>query len=290
VGGDITAGLLCTEIPKNHDEVFLFLDIGTNGEIVLGNADWMVACACSAGPAFEGSGIKCGTRATFGAIEYLEISEDAREVRYDVIGETKPAGICGSGLICLLGELLVRGVVDQSGHFNTEIDTDRIVPHGSSRAFVLEWGKNTESGEDLVITEPDIENLMRTKAAIYGACALILANVGLGWDAISRIYIAGGFGRYIQIEDAVMIGLLPDLPYDRFTYIGNSALTGAYTALLSREHRQLLGEIANKMTYIDLSSDPHYMDAYVSALFLPHTDLAQFPSVANRLTNLKSTI
>lgn len=289
VGGDITSGLLCTEIPKNHDEVFLFLDIGTNGEIVLGNADWMVACACSAGPAFEGSGIKCGMRATTGAIEYIEISDDKREVRYDVIGETKPAGICGSGLICLLGELLVRGVIDQSGRFNINLDTDRIITQGSNKAFVIEWAENTESGENLVITEPDMENLMRTKAAIYGACSLILTNVGIEWNAISRIYIAGGFGRYIQIEDAVLIGLLPDLPYDRFTYIGNSSLTGAYIALLSRDHRQLLNEIAGMMTYIDLSSDSHYMDAYISALFLPHTDMSQFPSVAKRLTDLKST-
>ena len=287
VGGDITAGLLCTDIPINSDEVFLFLDIGTNGEIVLGNADWMVACACSAGPAFEGSGIKCGMRATAGAIEYIEISDDASQVTYDVIADGKPVGICGSGLICLLGEMLVRGVIDQMGHFNIELKTDRIVQVESTRAFVIEWGKNTSDGRDLIITEPDIENLIRTKAAIYAACSLILANVGLEWDAISRIYIAGGFGRYIQVEDAILIGLLPDLPYEKFTYIGNSALTGAYIALLSSEHRRKLTEIAAKMTYIDLSSDPHYMDSYLGAMFLPHTDMQQFPTVAKRLTEAK---
>jgi uncharacterized 2Fe-2S/4Fe-4S cluster protein (DUF4445 family) len=290
VGGDITAGLLCTELSKNSDEVFLYLDIGTNGEIVLGNADWMVACACSAGPAFEGSGIKCGMRATAGAIEYIEISDGAADVRYDVIGHSQPVGICGSGLICLLGELLVHGVIDQSGRFNTDLKTDRLIKQGSASAFVLEWADKTSEGVDLVITEPDIENLMRTKAAIYAACSLILKNVGLDWDAISRIYIAGGFGRYIQVEDAILIGLLPDLPYDRFTYIGNSALTGAYIALLSREHRQLLSAIAAKMTYIDLSSDPRYMDSYMSALFLPHTDMGQFPSVAKRIRNPQSTV
>jgi uncharacterized 2Fe-2S/4Fe-4S cluster protein (DUF4445 family) len=283
VGGDITSGLLCTELISNHDEVFLFLDIGTNGEIVLGNADWMVACACSAGPAFEGSGIGCGMRAAQGAIEYAEISGDGTSVSYDVIGDGKPAGICGSGLICLLGELFIRGIVDQSGHFNMELETDRLVELENGRAFVVEWGVNAQDGRDLVITEADIENLMRTKAAIYAACSLILGNVGLDWSAVSRVYIAGGFGRYLQVEDAVLIGLLPDLPYQRFTYIGNSSLTGAYIALLSQERRRELASLAGRMTYIDLSSDPGYMDSYLGAMFLPHTDMGQFSSVAARL-------
>ena len=286
VGGDITAGLLCTELSVNSEEVFLFLDIGTNGEIVLGNNDWTVACACSAGPAFEGSGIKCGMRATQGAIEYIEISDDGLYVNYDVIGGSKPSGICGSGLICLLGEMLVRGIIDQSGRLNTDIDTPRMVKIDNARAFVIDWDLN--GVPDLVITEPDIENLMRTKAAIYAACSLIMSNVGLDWDAISRVFIAGGFGRYLQVEDAVMIGLLPDLPYDKFTYIGNSALTGAYIALLSREHRQKLSEIAGKMTYIDLSSDPNYMDSYLGALFLPHTDMQRFPSVMEKMRGVVS--
>ena len=272
VGGDITAGLLSTELPVRRDEVFLFLDIGTNGEIVIGNADWMVACACSAGPAFEGSGIRAGMRAAEGAIEHIEIGEGGLAVRYKVIGGGKPAGICGSGLICLCGELFRRGIIDRSGRF-----------HNESRAFVVETGDRTASGEDLVITEPDLENLIRTKAAIYAACSLILENVGLDWDAIGRVYIAGGFGRYIQVAEAVLIGMLPDLPHRRFSYIGNAALTGAYIALLSREHRRRLAEIAGRITYVDLSSDPRYMDNYVRALFLPHTDLERFPTVAGML-------
>lgn len=273
VGGDITAGLLSTDLPTNHDDVFLFLDIGTNGEIVVGNADWMVGCACSAGPAFEGSGITCGMRATDGAIEHIEVGDS---VRYRVIGGGKPAGICGSGLICLAGELFRRGIIDRSGRF-----------HNASRAFIVETGARAATGADLVITEADLENLIRTKAAIYAACALILEKVGLNWDAISRVYIAGGFGRYIQVADAVLIGMLPDLPHRRFSYIGNSALTGAYIALLSREHRRRLAAIASRMTYVDLSSDPRYMDSYVKAMFLPHTDLEQFPSVAEVLRKQK---
>lgn len=280
VGGDITAGLLCTDISTNSDDVFLFLDIGTNGEIVLGNADWMVSCACSAGPAFEGSGIKCGMRAAEGAIEYVKISDDLNRVDCDVIGGVKPAGICGSGLICLLGELFIRGIIDQMGHFNTDLKIDHLVCSDGKPVFVIERAENTADGQDLVITESDIENLMRTKAAIYAACSLILDNVGLDFSVISRVYIAGGFGRYIQVEDAILIGMLPDLPYEKFTYIGNSSLTGSYIALLSGEHRERLSEIAAKMTYIDLSSDNHYMDAYLGALFLPHTDMDKFPSVS----------
>jgi len=275
VGGDITAGLLCTELATNREDVFLFLDIGTNGEIVIGNAEWRVACACSAGPAFEGSGIRCGVRATEGAIEHVEIAPGGA-LRYRVVGGGKPAGICGSGLICLLGEMLKRGIVDQAGRLQS----------GDGRGFLVESADRTAAGEDLVITAADLENLVRTKAAIYAACARILDNVGLDWGALARVYIAGGFGRYIQIADAVRIGMLPDLPHEKFRYIGNSALTGAYMALLSREHRDRLAGIAARMTYVDLSSDPRYMDSYVQAMFLPHTDLSLFPTVARELAEI----
>ncbi len=288
VGGDITSGLLCTDIYINSEDVFMFLDIGTNGEIVLGNASWMVTCACSVGPAFEGSGIKCGMRAMEGAIEYVTIGSDGSELQYDVVGGGKPSGICGSGLISLLGEMLLRGVIDQAGRFNTEMSTGRWSTDSDIAGYIIEFGTNTVNGQDLVITEPDIANLLRTKAAIYAACSLLISSVGIGWDSLSCVYIAGGFGRYIEIDDAILIGLLPDLPYDTFKYIGNSSLTGAYIALLSRKHRQKLSELAAGMTYIDLSSDTRYMDSYLGAMFLPHTDLAQFPTVANRLAQAKS--
>jgi uncharacterized 2Fe-2S/4Fe-4S cluster protein (DUF4445 family) len=280
VGGDITSGLLCTDLPINSQDVFLFMDIGTNGEIVIGNADWMVGCACSAGPAFEGSGIKCGMRAAEGALERVAIGDDRETVKYSVIGGGKPAGICGSGLISLLGELFRQEIVDRSGRFFQSPGEGRIVQHEGRRAFLLADGEQALYGKDLLITEADLENLIRTKAAIYAACSLVLENVGLTWDSIARVYIAGGFGRYIRIADAVFIGMLPDLPLERFRYIGNSSLTGAYIALLSREHRRRLAEIAARITYLDLSSNPQYMDSYIKALFLPHTDLRQFPTVA----------
>ena len=285
VGGDITSGLLCTDLPRNNQDVFLFMDIGTNGEIVIGNADWMVGCACSAGPAFEGAGIKCGMRAADGAIERVSIAEDQETIEYSVIGGGEPAGICGSGLISLLGELFRRQIVDRSGRFFDSPGIGRVVQQDNRRAFLLAHSSQTRTGSDLLITEADLENLIRTKAAIYAACSLVLENVGLSWDAIARVYIAGGFGRYIRIADAITIGMLPDLPLERFSYIGNSSLTGAYMALLSREHRRRLAEIASRITYIDLSSNPRYMDSYIKALFLPHTDLGQFPTVAATFEN-----
>jgi uncharacterized 2Fe-2S/4Fe-4S cluster protein (DUF4445 family) len=271
VGGDITAGLLCTPLTSNHDDVFWFLDIGTNGEIVVGNADWLVGCACSAGPAFEGAGIQCGMRATPGAIERVRIA--GGKLDYEVIGGGKPAGVCGSGLICLLGELFLAEIIDAAGHFHPD----------AGRSFVIETAANTAAGVDLVITESDIENLIRTKAAIYAACLLVLENVGLDWDAVERVYVAGGFGRNLRIADAVSIGMLPDLAHGKFSYIGNASLTGARMALLSRETRQKLTETAARMTYVDLSSDPRYMDRYVQAMFLPHTDVERFPSVAAKM-------
>jgi uncharacterized 2Fe-2S/4Fe-4S cluster protein (DUF4445 family) len=227
-------------------------------------------------------------RAAPGAIQHLTISPDLRQVEYEVIGGGRPAGVCGSGLICLLGELFLRGLVDPAGHLQPECGTDRLVETGQGRGFRLEVGARTASGEDLLLTEADIANLIRTKAALYAACTLILQNVGLSWADIARVYIAGGFGRYLDVADAVLIGMLPDLPPARFRYVGNAALTGACVALLSREHRRLLDEIASRMTYLDLSSDPRYMDSYVQATFLPHTDASQFPTVLRALGRNRS--
>ncbi len=198
-----------------------------------------------------------------------------------MIGGGKPAGICGSGLISLLGELFRQEIVDRSGRF-FQLTRHRAycAARKPPRISAGQRRSRPASGKDLLITEADLENLIRTKAAIYAACSLVLENVGLTWEAITRVYIAGGFGRYMRIADAMFIGMLPDLPLERFRYIGNSSLTGAYIALLSREHRRRLAEIAARITYVDLSSNPQYMDSYVKALFLPHTDLEQFPTVA----------
>jgi uncharacterized 2Fe-2S/4Fe-4S cluster protein (DUF4445 family) len=279
VGGDITSGLITTPMIHEHEQISLFMDIGTNGEIAVGNAEFLMTCACSAGPAFEGSGIKCGMRAATGAIESFEIDPPMEHIGYGVIGKGKPSGMCGSGLISLIGELYTKGIIDHSGKLSDKAPASRSVRLEGTRGLLLVKAQDALHRKDIVITEADIDNLIRTKGAIYAACDLMLSNIGLSFECISHVYIAGGFGRFIDIEKAVRIGLLPDISREKFTYLGNSSLTGAALALLSKTRRDELAALAKRMTYIDLSSDHRYMDAYVAALFLPHTDLLRFPSV-----------
>ena len=279
VGGDITAGLLCTEMTTTKNTISLFIDIGTNGEIVIGNGEFLLTCACSAGPAFEGSGIRCGRRADTGAIDSFTIDPKDRSINYTVIGNGLPCGICGSGLISLLGELLAAGFIDRSGKIDDTADRSRAITIDGTPGLVLVEAEFTKHKNSIVITEADIDNLIRTKGAIYAACDLLLKNAGLDISSIERVYIAGGFGKYIDIEAAIRIGLFPDIGRNKFTFLGNTALAGATRVLLSKKYRELLDELPSRMTYIDLSREEGYMDAYTAALFLPHTEMERFPSV-----------
>jgi uncharacterized 2Fe-2S/4Fe-4S cluster protein (DUF4445 family) len=293
VGADISAGVLSTRMDEAQD-LILFIDIGTNGETVLGNADWLVTCACSAGPAFEGAGVEHGMRATAGAIEEAWIDSRTFEPTYRVIGKAgeKPRGICGSGLLSLLAEMFITGVVDKRGSLDLNLppgpDGRRRVREGEhGPEYVVAWGEETAHGNDITFTKVDIDNLMRAKAAIYAGFTVLAQSVGVDLADVSRMLIGGSFGQYINVEKAVQIGLLPDLPaptgspspWDRFQFMGNTAIRGAYMALLRRDVRAHLGEVARTMTYLELSADNTFYDAFTSALFLPHTDAAQFPSV-----------
>jgi uncharacterized 2Fe-2S/4Fe-4S cluster protein (DUF4445 family) len=279
VGGDIVAGVLASKMHRNS-EIALFLDIGTNGEIVVGNSDWLVTAACSAGPCFEGSGIRHGMRATEGAVESVTIDPKTFEPTLRVIGDTKAMGICGSGMIDAIAEMFLKGVIDRKGKFVKGLKTDRIKEGFEGPEFLL----FREDSRDVVLTEVDIENILRAKAAMYAGVSLLLKEVGFGLDAIERVYIAGGFGNYIDIDKAIILGMLPDLPRERFFFLGNASITGAYLCLLSKELRQEAGIIASKMTYMELSISRGFMDEYMSALFLPHTHLRLFPSVAELLS------
>ena len=279
VGGDISAGILCTDLATDSEDLSLFIDIGTNGEIVIGNCDFMMTCACSAGPAFEGGGIKCGMRAALGAIEKVEIDPKTADVKYQTIGDVKPKGICGSGMISLLAKLLLTGWIDPAGKLDRSRPSKFIKIGKRSASYIIVPAEESDNGEEIVINEVDFENIIRTKAAIYSACSLILNQVEMSFDDISNIYIAGGFGRFLDLEMSITIGLLPDLDRSKFKYLGNSSLMGTYMVLMSQEFREKQLDIAKRMTYIDLSSDPKYMDQYMSALFLPHTDKSLFPSV-----------
>ncbi len=278
VGSDITAGLLCTPLVRDSKKISLFIDAGTNGELVVGNSDWLITCACSAGPAFEGSGIKCGMPATEGAIEQLKI-ENNGNLEYKIINGGKPKGLCGSGLVDLLAELFIHGYIDRHGKFNVQKTKDRLVEDETGTGFLIEKANNSYWGRDLIITEKDISNLIRTKGAVFSACSLLLKNAGLTFDKIDAFYIAGGFGQHLNIENSIRIGLLPDLNRNKFHYIGNSSLLGAYLILLSDKNREMVNEISKKMTYIELNTEPSYMNEYTGALFLPHTEMELFPSV-----------
>ena len=283
VGADISAGVLSSGLSEKVENT-LFIDIGTNGEIVLGNQDWLITCACSAGPAFEGAGVIHGMRATQGAIEEVWIAgaktDKPYEPTYRVIGNTAPSGICGSGLISLVAEMMLTGVVDKGGFIDLSLPTPRVRQGEHGPEYVLAWGSDTENHQDIVITAVDIDNLKRAKAAIFAGFNVLAASVGIEFDTIDQLLIGGSFGKYINVEKAVQIGLLPDLPLEKFQFLGNTSARGAYLALIDESARVRLTEIASRMTYLELSADNSFYEAFTSALFLPHTDLDRFPSVA----------
>ena len=285
MGADITAGILSSGLAEAED-LTLFIDIGTNGETVLGTNEWMLSCACSAGPAFEGAGVEHGMRATTGAIEEVWVNSQTLEPTYRVIGgeKEKPRGICGSGLISLLAELFITGVIDRAGNFNLHLPTRRVREGEHGGEYVVAWAEETATKRDIVLTKVDIDNLVRAKAAIYAGFSVLARSLGLHLEDVSRFLIGGNFGQYINVEKAIQVGLLPDLPWERFHFLGNTAIRGAYMALLSRQVRQRLADIASRLTYLELSADNTFFDEFTSALFLPHTDLNRFPSLAE-LTN-----
>lgn len=284
VGGDITAGVLSSCLFKS-DKLTLFLDVGTNGEMVLGNADWMTTCACSAGPAFEGAGVRNGMRATRGAIEEVRINSRTLEPTLRVIGDVHPQGICGSGMISALAEMLVTGVVNRSGRIDqsyvNEImkEKSRVRRGDHGAEYILAWAKDSGTKEDIVLTEVDINNLIRTKAAIYAGIAVMARNVGIPLSQVEEVLIGGAFGQHINVEAAITIGLLPDLPWEKVKFLGNTSAWGAYNVLLSKYARAQVEEIAHKMTYLELIADNSFMDELTGALFLPHTDIDRFPSI-----------
>ncbi len=278
VGADITAGVLASGM-HDTDALTLFIDVGTNGEIVLGNRDWLITCACSAGPAFEGSGVRHGMRATAGAIEEVWIDHRTYEPTYQTIGGLPARGICGSGMIGLLAEMFITGIVDKGGKIQRDLPTPRVRVGDHGGEYVVVWANQSAIGTDIVINEVDIENLLRTKGAIYAGFSVLVQSVGLQLADVEQVLIAGAFGQYINVEKAIQIGLLPDMPWDRFHYLGNTSALGAFYSLVSRPMRREVIEVARKMTYLELSADNTFYDQFMSALFLPHTDITAFPAV-----------
>ena len=278
VGGDIVAGVLASGL-YTRPELCLFIDIGTNGEIVLGNQDWLMTASCSAGPAFEGGGMRCGMRAAPGAIDRLHIDPETCEPMIITIDHKAACGICRSGAISILAGFLTTGIIDQNGRFNRDCPSQRIRKGPDGMEFVLS-SREENGGEDVVITEPDINNLIRAKAAMFAGYQCLLEKASLGFDDLQQVIIAGAFGDFLNVREAIIIGLLPDIALERFSFIGNASLLGAQLGCLSQTMQDEGEDVARNMSNIELSDDPHFMDRYVAAMFLPHTDTHLFPNAA----------
>jgi uncharacterized 2Fe-2S/4Fe-4S cluster protein (DUF4445 family) len=258
----------------------LFIDLGTNGELVLGNSEFMMSCACSAGPAFEGGDISCGMRATDGAIEACTIDKKTMDPTFKIVGDEgqKPVGICGSGIIDIISELFRCGIISPKGKFIREGARIRHDKYGMG-SYVLAFREDAASVKDIELTEVDIDNFIRAKGAIFSAIRVMLQSLDFDVTMIDRVLVAGGIGSGINMRNAVNIGMFPDIEIDKFTYIGNSSLSGAYTILCSTEAEQKVADVAHNMTYLELSNEPTYMDEFVACCFLPHTDAGLFPSL-----------
>lgn len=274
VGGDIVADVIASGMDEQSAECML-VDLGTNGEIVLGCSEYLLACSTSAGPAFEGASVSCGMCASSGAIEKVNIKKDLA-VEYATIHDARPCGICGSGLIDVVADLHVRGLVDHKGKFTGE--REGLVRKGASGLeFVLAPKEETATGCDITVNESDIRNLIQSKAALY-AGTTTLANTAGGFREMEKFYIAGGFGYRLDYEKAVVLGLLPDIPREKYCFIGNGSVKGASIAL-TQEGKTEAERIAKKTTYIDLGKNREFAREYIAALFIPHGDASRFPSV-----------
>lgn len=278
VGGDIVSGVLANGM-WDSDQMTLFIDIGTNGEIVAGNRDLLMTASCSAGPAFEGGGLEYGMRAAPGAIEGILIDPDSYEPMIKTI-DAKPAiGICGSGIINIISQMLRTGLLNQNGKYSEDLGTPRVREGRSRREYVICRAAESGLEEDIVLTEVDLDNILRAKAAMFSGYTCLLDKIGLNVNSLDRVIIAGAFGSFINLNHAVTIGLLPDIPREKFSFIGNSSLKGARLAAIDRSLFYKSQDIARAMTNVELSEDPSYMDNFMAALFLPHTRGDLFRSV-----------
>ena len=276
IGSDIVAGVLTTRV-YTKEKLSIFVDIGTNGEIVLGNKDWLICASSSAGPAFEGSGVKYGMRAGTGAIESLNIRRGDK-IQFKTIGGSPPIGLCGSGLLDTLSEFFVTGIVDRTGRLRATGDP-RLTEGDEGKQFQLVEPQNGQ--REIAITQADINNLIRSKAGIFAAIRILMNSTQTKLRDIDTIYIAGGFGNFLNVQRAVTIGMLPDVPPAKLQFVGNTSIAGAKTVLLSQKALATAERIAESMTYLDLMSNPDYMDEFIQARFLPHTDLSLFPSAGD---------
>ena len=283
VGADIVAGIFATGLSQS-DEVRMLIDIGTNGEIIIGNKEFLVCSSASAGPAFEGAECSGGMRATRGAISHIRLLDADHTLSYSTVGSAKPLGLCGTGYVDLIADMLRVGVVDKTGRIDPDASASRIRESaGGEMEYVVVPAAQTAEGKDIVISQSDVNNLVRAKGAVYTAANILLKALNMTFDDLAEIMVAGAFGNFLNVESAVFVGLLPDVPKDRMRFVGNTSLAGAKLAALCESCYEEIFKVADATTYFELSTDPNFMEEFVSACFLPHTNVERFPSVLAEL-------
>ncbi|MBN2418331.1 MAG: ATP-binding protein, partial [Deltaproteobacteria bacterium] len=257
----------------------LLVDVGTNAEVVLGNNEWLMACAGAAGPALEGGVAAMGMMAGPGAIDKVEIDRSSREIRFNTIGGVSPKGICGSGLIDLAAHLFLSGMIDLRGKFIENACSGRLIDIDGVKNLIIVKGEETEQGKDLYLSQTDINALIRSKAAMYTILNTITNMANINIREIDRFYIAGTFGAYIDPVSAISLGMIPDLPQEKYVSVGNTSIEGVTMALLSSENLKEIYKIRDMVTYIELNVNQEFMNNFSAAKFIPHTDRSLFPSV-----------
>lgn len=278
-GGDLIAGILASRMDR-HEEVSILVDVGTNAEVVLGNRDWLMACAGAAGPALEGGVARMGMMARPGVIDHVGLEPETGELEIRTIGGDPPVGICGSGIIDLVSGLFLTGRIDMRGKFVPEVCGDRLVEEEGIPAFTVVPRNVSGTGEALTLNQPDVDALMRSKAAMYTILTTITGMVGMTWQELKRFCVAGTFGSYIDPQSAVTLGMIPDLPLETYESLGNTSLEGATEGLLDGDALARIESIRDRITYIELNVNQEFMNLFSAAKFIPHTDRSLFPSVA----------
>ena len=275
VGADAVADVLASGIWKS-DELSFLLDIGTNTELFVGTRNHIVSCSCASGPAFEGAHIRHGMKAVHGAIERVRIEPSTLNVEYDTVGSEKPVGICGSGILDAVAELLKHHVIDMKGRFQ-KLESNRLIEISGERAFILARNDETSTGDPIMVTQKDIGEVQLAKAAIHAGCSVLLNRVGVKATDLRRLYIAGSFGNYVNPTSAKLLGLIPEVPTEIIEFVGNTAIAGAKMCLISAEMREEAKAIGEEVRYIELGTDPSFSKDFAASMYLPHQDASLYP-------------
>lgn len=275
VGADAVADVLASGI-READDLSLMLDIGTNTELFVGNRNDIVSCSCASGPAFEGAHIRHGMKAVHGAIERVRVEPLTLNVEFETVGKNKAVGICGSGILDAVAELLKCRVIDFKGRFH-KIDNKRLIEASGGPAFVLAWGDETSTGDPVAITQKDIGEVQLAKAAIHAGCSLLMRRVGVKAADLKHVYVAGSFGNYVNPASAKLLGLIPEVPTEIIRFVGNTAIAGARMCLISTEARKEAKAIGERVRYIELGADPEFSMEFAASMYLPHQDRSLFP-------------